>query len=153
MISPRHRAVKRFLRRAKVVHIATLSPAGNADLVPLWFVFFRGCVYMGTRAESAVVRDLIQNPEVALLFHDESGGAGRVLRVRGRASFRRDGRFRFAVYPLAVFRYFLAPGGMRNALANRRKLALRGLYYRERGGESGFIEVVPDTAEFVKLPS
>lgn len=153
MASPTHPSVKRFIRRAKVVHIATLSPAGNPDLIPLWYVYFRGRVYMGTRFDNPVVRDLLRNPEVALLFHEESGRAGRALRVRGRATYRQGGRLRFPIYGLSVVRYLVTPGGVRNAIANRRKFALRGLYYRERHGETGFIEVTPESAEFVKLPS
>ncbi len=155
MISPRHGAVKRFLRRAKVVHIATLSPAGNPDLIPLWFVTYRGRIYMATRPENPTVRDLLLNPEVALLFHPEEGErVGRVLRLRGRATYRREKRVIIPVYALSALRYYCSPGAIRNTIANRRLLATRTLYRRERvdGGE-GLIEVTPETAEFVKLPS
>ena len=151
--SPARPAVRRFLRRSRIVRIATLSPAGNPDIIALWFVLFRGRIYMTTRSENPTVRDLLRNPAVTLLFDGDGGRrSGRALRIRGRATFRTERRICSAIYALAVARYYLSPGGIVNTLKNRRKFGVRTAYYRERAGEGGVIEVTPETAEFLLNP-
>jgi len=147
---PDSTAVRRFLGRSMIVRIATLSPAGNPDIIPLWFVTFGGRIYMTTRSENPTVRDLMRNPEVVLLFHGERGRRrGRVLRIRGRATFRTERTICAPIYALSAIRYYLSPGGMANTFRNRRKFGVRARYYGERAGEGGVIEVVPESAEFV----
>jgi uncharacterized pyridoxamine 5'-phosphate oxidase family protein len=152
--SPGDPAVRRFLRRSMVARIATLSPAGNPDIIPLWFAAYRGRLYMGTRSANPTVRDLLRDPEVTLLFHGEHGRAtGRVLRIRGRAHFRTGRRQLAPVFIFFVLRYLLVPGGIWNLAVNRRKLAIRARYMSERSGDGGMIEVVPETAEFIRVLS
>ena len=150
---PQSRAVRRFLGRSMIVRIATVSPAGNPDIIPLWFVTFQGHIYMTTRSENPTVRDLMRNPEVVLLFDAERGRRrGRVLRVRGRATFRTERRICAPIYALSAIRYYLAPGGIANTIRHRRKFSVRTRYYGERAGEGGVIEVVPESAEFLRNP-
>src|SRR5574341_209716 len=150
---PSSRAVRSFQDRSLVLHIATLSPAGNPDIIPLWFVRFRGRIYMTTRSENPTVRDLRRNPEIVLLFRGERGRSkGRVLRIRGRATFRTERRILTPIYALSGLRYYLSAGGIANAFQNRRKFGLRAAYYRERAGEGGVIEVALETAEFLQVP-
>ena len=152
--SPARPAVRRFLRRSRIVRIATLSPAGNPDIIALWFVPFRGRVYMATRSANPTVRDLLRNPEVALLFDGDGGRRkGRVLRIRGRATFRTERRICAPIYALAAARYYLSPGGIVNTVKNRSKFSVRTRYYTERAGEGGVIEVTPKSAEFLKAPT
>ncbi len=146
-------AVRRFLGRSMVVRIATLSPAGNPDIIPLWFVTLRGRIYMTTRSENPTVRDLMRNPEVVLLFHAERGGGrDRVLQVRGRAAFRTERHILAPVFALSALRYYLSPGGIANTIRHRRKFGVRMRYYGERAGEGGVIEVIPESAEFLPSP-
>ena len=150
---PNSRAVRRFLGHSLVLHVATLSPASNPDVIPLWFVQFRGRIYMTTRSENPTVRDLLRNPEVVLLFRGERGRRrGRALRIHGRATFRTERRILAPIYALAGIRYYLSPGGIANAIKNRHKFGMRAAYYRERAGEGGVIEVVPEAAEFLQIP-
>jgi hypothetical protein len=115
------------------VRIATLSPAGNPDIIPLWFVNYRGRIYMTTRSENPTVRDLMLNPEVVLMFDGDRGRRrGRVLRVRGRATFRTERSICVPIYALSALRYYLSPGGMANTIRNRRKFAVRTLLRRTR---------------------
>lgn len=152
-MTPRGRAVRRFVGRSRTVRIATVSPAGNPDIIPLWFVHVRDRIYMTTRSENPVVRDLVKNPEVVLMFHGEGGRRrDRVLRMRGRAVFRTDRRVCAPIYALSAARYYLAPGGIANTLRNARKFGVRMRYYGERAGEGGVIEVTPESAEFVENP-
>jgi general stress protein 26 len=147
-------AVRRFLRRSLIVRIATLSPAGNPDIIPLYFVTYRGRIFMGTRAENPTVRDLIRNPGVVLLFHGERASRrNRVLRIRGNATFRTDRKALIPVYALFVLKYWLSPGGMWNMIRNRRKLAVDRRYKSERAGGGGIVEVVPETSRFLRLPA
>ncbi|HEX6030721.1 MAG TPA: pyridoxamine 5'-phosphate oxidase family protein [Tepidiformaceae bacterium] len=151
--SPADPAVERFIDRSMAVRIATLSPAGNADLIPLWFVQHRGRLYMMPRAGSPVVRDIQANPEVVLIFHGEKRSKrDRVLRVRGHASWVSDRRTVRPAIMRAVARYYLSPGGLWNTLTNIRGLPMRFRYYRERSGEAGAIEVITESAEFLRLP-
>ena len=154
MRSPEDPAARRFLRRSLIVRIATLSPAGNPDIIPLYFVTYRGCIYMGTRAENPTVRDLMLNPEVVLLFHGERASRqNRVLRMRGRATFRTDRKVLIPVYALFVLKYWLSPGGLWNMISNRGKLALDRRYKGERSGGGGIVEVVPESSQFLRLPT
>lgn len=153
MASPDSESVQRFLQKSLAVRIATLSPAGNPDLIPLWFLVHEGRIYMAPRAGNPVVRDLTLNPEVALLFHGEqSRKPDRALRVRGQATFVRDPAVVQAVQRRALRRYYLSPGGFWNTLKHLRRAGIMRRYYGERGGDSGVIEVVPETAEFLPLP-
>lgn len=152
-MQPGSRAVHRFLERSRTVRIATVSPAGNPDIIPLWFVALRGRIYMTTRSENPVVRDLNQNSEVVLMFHGEGGRRrDRVLRVRGRAVFRTDRAICAPIYALSAVRYYLAPGGIVNTVKNLGKFRVRMRYYGERAGEGGVIEVAPESAEFLQNP-
>jgi hypothetical protein len=146
--APDETAVRRSLRRSMIVRIATLSPAGNPDIIPLYFVMLHGRICMSTRSENPTVRDLRRNPEVVLLFDV----AGRVLRIRGRAAFRTERRVVVSVALLSALRYFASPGAIRSAWRNRGKWPLRAQYVDERTGDGGVIEVTPETAEFLKLP-
>lgn len=151
--SPGSREVREFVDDSLVLRIATRSPQGNPDLIPLFFVRWRGRYYMTPRSENPVVRDLERDPAVVLLFDGESGHQeGSVLRIRGRARFLTE---KATVRPVTLRmarRYYLAPGGFWNALRNVRLFGVRARYYRERTGESGVIEVVPESAEFLAVP-
>jgi hypothetical protein len=145
--------VGRFIAQARIVRLATLSPAGNPDIIPIWFIEHRGRIYMGTRRANPVVRDLLVNPRVVLIFHRERGKRrDRVLRIRGTASFATQGAPRW-LYLRMGLRYYLAPGGLWSMVRHLRLLPVMMRYYRERGDEGGFIEVVPETAEVVVAPS
>ncbi|MCC6382275.1 MAG: nitroreductase family deazaflavin-dependent oxidoreductase, partial [Dehalococcoidia bacterium] len=144
--------VARFLRRSLIVRIATLSPAGNAGLIPLYFVHFRGRIWMTTRSENPVVRDLLRNPAVVLLFHGEKLSDQRaVVRIRGQATFHTTRRETLPVYALAALRYYLSPGGIANTVRHWRQFRLSLRYKGERAG-GGVIEVVPESAEFLPNP-
>jgi F420H(2)-dependent biliverdin reductase len=64
------------------IWLATVRPSGRPHLVPLWFVWADGCIYLCVSSASVKVRNLTANPAVALAL--ESGGAPVV--VEGRAS-------------------------------------------------------------------
>ncbi|MCZ2109477.1 MAG: nitroreductase/quinone reductase family protein [Dehalococcoidia bacterium] len=152
MRSPTDPRVGRFLGKSLIARIATRSPAGNADLIPLYFVHHNGRIWMTTRSQNPVVRDLLLNPEVVLLFHGERlRGQRAALRIRGRATYHTGKREMLLVSVLAAFRYYLSPGGIANTLGNWRQFRRSLRYKRERAG-SGVIEVIPESAEFLQNP-
>lgn len=150
--TPDDRAVRLFIDRSMILRIASLSPKGNADIIPLWFIADRGRIYMATRAGNPVARDIMTNPEVVLLFHGERGPRrDRMLRVRGRAVFRTEPSLLRRVQFRAVARYYLTPGGLWDTIKNIRRLGVWNRYHQERAGGGGLIEVTPESAEFLKV--
>ena len=133
-----------------IVRVATLSRDGTPRLTPLWFIHDRGRIYMNTRAESPAVKDIWANPFVVLLFEKDRGPRpGKTLRIRGRAAFQAGTALNRRMYIRSALKYHLSPGGLKNLLQSLTSLPIRARYYRERAGESGTIEVTPESLEFV----
>lgn len=65
-----------------IIWLATVRPSGRPHLVPLWFVWTGGGIYLCVAGASVKVRNLVANPVVALAL--ESGSAPVV--VEGQAS-------------------------------------------------------------------
>jgi uncharacterized pyridoxamine 5'-phosphate oxidase family protein len=145
---------RRRIANSLVVRLATLSGASQPRLTPLWFIFDRGRFYMNTRAASPAVRDIASHPEVVLLFdRDRPGRSSRVLRIRGRAEFRQDTKeLNGRMYLFSALKYHLSLGGLRNLAAGLASWPVRLRYYKERAGEAGTIEVIPETIGFVLKP-
>ena len=144
---PDEPAVRRFLAASMIVRLATLSAKGRPEITPLWFVSHGGRIYMATGASSLAVRNVAANAQIVLLFHGErSQRSGQVLRIQGRANFRKGIRhpaiLRFAP------KYYLSLGAIRDMLAHWRQVPLSRRYHRQTP-EGGLIEVVPESAEFL----
>ncbi|MFV9505161.1 MAG: pyridoxamine 5'-phosphate oxidase family protein [Oscillochloridaceae bacterium umkhey_bin13] len=60
-----------------IVWFATVRPTGQPHLVPLWFVWLDGTIYVCVSGTSVKVRNLVANPAVALAL--ESGSAPVVV--------------------------------------------------------------------------
>jgi uncharacterized pyridoxamine 5'-phosphate oxidase family protein len=139
-----------FIGESMVVRLATVSDSGQPRITPLWFIFERGRFYMNTREASPAVRDILANPEVVLLLERDKGRRSkRVLRVRGQTKFHRRSALNQRMYLRSLLKYHLSVGGLWNLLATVRSLPIRALYYRERTGEAGTIEVIPESVEMV----
>jgi hypothetical protein len=141
--------VREFLARSMVLRLASLSPKGQPIIRCLWFRIFTG--------EAAPTgRSISVHPDVTVLFDAERGPpSSRLLRVRGRAVYRRErGIVVRALLGLAR-KYFLARPGLRNLLANVGKVPLAVRFYAEPGWEArgkglGIImEVLPEDLEFL----
>lgn len=143
--------VRRFLSRAMVVRIATVGRSGQPHLTPLWFVREGNNICMNCRAESPAARDLATNANVVLLFEAQSRGrSARVLRIRGRAEFRKG--VTASMVARSALKYHFSPGGLRNLLESLTQLPMKARYYGERAGEGGTIRVTPESAEFLVKP-
>lgn len=146
--------VAAVLRRARVARIATASRRGRPSVNPLYFVAYRGRIWLGTPEWTLAARNVAADPRVSLLFAHEGTGDRRVVRITGRAVVRTDPKTLRAYNVRAALRYVLAPGAVANSLRHRRQLPLRRIYHdqsAERGGPA-VIEVVPEQAEILVDP-
>ena len=64
------------------IWLASIRPTGRPHLVPLWFVWAGGCIYLCVASNSVKMRNLATNPAVSLAL--ESGNAPVV--IEGRAT-------------------------------------------------------------------
>jgi PPOX class probable F420-dependent enzyme len=60
--------VRRTFRDCRVAHVGSLLPDGSPHVVPLWFVWLEDAIYVSSRRESTVCRNLDRDPRVALQF-------------------------------------------------------------------------------------
>jgi general stress protein 26 len=149
-IEPRTR---RLIDESMIVRLATVSASGQPRVTPLWFIFEGGHFYMNTREASPAVRDILANREVVLLLErDKRRRSKDVLRVRGQATFHREASVNRQMYVRSALKYHFSVGGLRNLLATVRSIPIRARYYRERAGEAGTIEVIPESAEMLPKP-
>ena len=64
--------VERRLQTEQNLWLATVRPNGAPHLVPIWFVWVAGKIYLCTGADSVKVRNLLQNPQVSIALEDGS---------------------------------------------------------------------------------
>jgi PPOX class probable F420-dependent enzyme len=64
--------VERRLQTEQNLWLATVRPDGSPHLVPIWFVWVTGKIYLCTGADSVKVRNLMQNPHVSIALEDGS---------------------------------------------------------------------------------
>ena len=62
--------VERRLQTEQNLWLATVRPNGTPHLVPIWFVWVAGKIYLCTGADSVKVRNLMQNPQVSIALED-----------------------------------------------------------------------------------
>jgi hypothetical protein len=150
MLAPSDPAVRGFLRRSLVVHVATLSPKRRPFVTPLWFVMHRGVLYITTGPETWAGKNIQRHPEVTLLFSGERAG-NHVLRLRGTATCHR-GLPPWPALLRIVARYYLSPRALRAELRNIRKWRLRALYHKQVEGSAGHVQVLPGECELLTRP-
>ncbi len=142
--------VREFLASSMIARIATLSPKGQPNITPLWFVRDQERLYMTTRDGSPVVRNIAEQPEVVLLFDNERDAMRhQVLRLRGRAVFRMSRGILWRTVLRQLPKYRVSPAALRNLLSHAGKAITMARYYGERGAQGGVIEVTPESAEFL----
>ena len=62
--------VERRLQTEQNLWLATVRLNGSPHLVPIWFVWVAGKIYLCTSADSIKVRNLMQNPHVSIALED-----------------------------------------------------------------------------------
>jgi PPOX class probable F420-dependent enzyme len=59
-----------FLARPLVARLATVRANGTPQIVPMWFLYEDGMMYMSTRTYAAKVKHLQKNPRVAVVVDE-----------------------------------------------------------------------------------
>jgi nitroimidazol reductase NimA-like FMN-containing flavoprotein (pyridoxamine 5'-phosphate oxidase superfamily) len=80
-----------YIPGKRTIRVATVSPSGAPHVVPLWFVWIDGVIFMNTTLGNATIRNLESNPPAAGVVddgeaYDDLRGAivhGRVERADG----------------------------------------------------------------------
>jgi PPOX class probable F420-dependent enzyme len=62
--------VEQRLQTEQNLWLATVRPDGSPHLVPIWFVWVAGKIYLCTEAASVKVRNLQLNPRVSIALED-----------------------------------------------------------------------------------
>lgn len=62
--------IERRLQTEQNLWLATVRPGGSPHLVPIWFAWVAGKIYLCTGADSVKVRNLMQNPHVSIALED-----------------------------------------------------------------------------------
>ena len=73
--------IERRLQTEQNLWLATVRPDDTPHLVPIWFVWAAGKIYLCTGADSVKVRNLTLNPQVAIALEDGS----QPIVIEGRA--------------------------------------------------------------------
>ena len=148
--------VREFLARSMIMRMVSLSPKGQPIIRCLWFVYQHGRIRIFTSELLPTGRSVAVHPDVTILFDGERGlRSKRLLRVRGRAVYRKERGIVVRALLGIAWKYFLSPPGLRNLLANARKIPLAVRFYAEPGWEErgkglGIImEVLPEDFEFL----
>src|SRR5438034_4500397 len=140
------------MRRSMVARIATLSRNGRPSINPLYFVYLNGHIWLGTVDWTLAARNVKADPRVSVLFEVEQDPSDqRVLRIRGRASVRTDQKAQRSYNLRAARKYFLTPGGIRNALTHIRQLPPMHNYHAQSAekGQPCVIQLHPEQPAFL----
>ena len=84
--------LKDFLAQPLVARLATVRPDGRPQVVPMWFIYEDGVVYMSTGVEAAKVRHVRRNNRVAITIDVmEAPLKNKGVIIDGRAEIQTDG--------------------------------------------------------------
>lgn len=76
--------IDEFLAADRNAVLATNGADGIPQLTPVWYLYEDGLLYVSAQADTVKVRNLRQDPAIALCI-DGGRGDGRYVTVRGRA--------------------------------------------------------------------
>ena len=72
------------LREDEIIWLTTVSPNGQPQSVPVWFLWDGETVLIYSQPDKSKIRNIEQNPRVALNFNSDAQG-GHVVRLQGQA--------------------------------------------------------------------
>lgn len=145
-------AILDILRRSMVARIATLSHNGRPSINPLYFVYRRERIWLGTVEWTLAARNVKADPRVSVLFEVERDPSDyRVLRIKGQASVQTDQKILHRYNLRAACKHLLTPGGILNTLVHLRLYWLMHNYHAQAGekGRPCVIEVTPEQVSFL----
>jgi PPOX class probable F420-dependent enzyme len=73
------------LRSEEIIWLTTVSPKGQPQSVPVWFLWDGQAVLIYSQPDQTKLRNIERNPRVALNFNSDPQG-GHVVRMEGRAT-------------------------------------------------------------------
>ena len=140
------------MRRALVARIGTLSRTGRPSITPLYFVYVKEHLWLGTADWTLAAREVKANPHVSVLLEIERNpNDRRILRITGSASVETDAKTLRASDLRTAFKYILTYGAIRNRLAYLKLRQPLHLYHAQ-SAEKGLrciIDVTPEQVEFL----
>jgi len=80
--------VQSFMGRERLASFATVSSEGKPHVVPVFFTYESGKVYIQTDRESAKVQNILNNNNVAIAVYSEEEAV--IIRGKGRVVDRSD---------------------------------------------------------------
>ncbi len=84
--------IEAFLAQPLVARIATVRRNGTPQVVPMWFLWDHGTMYMSTRTWAAKVKHLRKNPHVAVVVDVmDAPLKNKVVTIDGTAEIITDG--------------------------------------------------------------
>ena len=92
MIDPATKAGARAAERLEnelILWLTTVSPAGQPQTSPVWFLWIDGEILLYSRADTPRLANLRANPRVAATF-DGDGSGGDVVSLEGEARVARE---------------------------------------------------------------
>ena len=92
MIDPKSRAGVRAaerLERELIIWLTTVTPAGQPQSSPVWFLWIDGEILVYSRADTPRLSNVRANPRVAATF-DGDGDGGDVVSIEGVALVARE---------------------------------------------------------------
>jgi hypothetical protein len=144
--------VQRFLRRAMVARIATLSRSGRPSVTPLYFHCTGEHLWLGTSSWTLAAREVQSGSRVSVLFQVERDPREqRILRVSGSAVVRTDAETLRASNRAQAFKYLLSPVGLWHQVLHLHLTRLVRQYRAQNGGKGGVPCVIAVNAEQVEF--
>ncbi len=109
-ISPEAQA---FLTRPLLGRLATASPDGQPHVVPVWFLFEDGFVWVSAFRTTRKVIDLERNPKCAIVIDIEQGQeALSAVAIEGRAELIRAPFLEVRQRAQRIYAKYLGPEGV-----------------------------------------
>ena len=72
----------KFLKSQKILRLATIDKRGMPHIVPVWYLYKRGIIYVGTNTFTKKAKNVKKNPKVS--FCVDAGIRSPIFGVMGR---------------------------------------------------------------------
>ncbi|GAB4492710.1 MAG: PPOX class F420-dependent oxidoreductase [Anaerolineales bacterium] len=109
-ISP---AAQNFLSRPLLGRLATVSPEGQPHVVPVWFLYEDGFVWVSAFQSTRKVIDLERNPQCAIVIDIEQGQETlSAVALEGRAELIRTPFLEVRQRAQRIYAKYLGPEGV-----------------------------------------
>jgi len=104
-----------FLARPLVAHLAVVRGNRTPQLVPMWFLYENGVIYMSTRVNAAKLKHIRANPRVAVVVDVmEAPLKNKVVTLEGRAEIQTTGVKEIVT---RIYQKYLGPDAARSPAA------------------------------------